>query len=822
MKRAIKLTLLFCIYFITISATAQNKPSITGKIKDGDNQSVIDAASVSLVKVADTSLVKTAITDKTGNFQFENVKGGTYMVIATSVGHKRTFSQPITVDRQPTTDIGTLQLVPDTKTLSEVKVVAKKPLIERKLDRTVMNVDASINNTGSTALELLETAPGVSVDKDGNVSLRGKDGVVIMIDGKPTYMTGQNLTNLLKSMPSSALEQIEIMTNPSAKYDASGNSGIINIKTKKNKLKGFNGTVTGNFGGWHGWRSSNSLNLNYRNNKVNLFGNYSFFSKHGYQELDINRKFRNSSKEVETIFDQYSIMQNTTDEHTIKIGMDYYASKKTTLGLVASSIINPSKNWGDNTTYLENGVGHIDSTNLSTNLQNDKMNNLGLNFNLRHTFDSTGKEITADLDYISYVQGADQLFVNDYYNPDGTIRKAENQLKGNLPSDIRIYSAKMDYSVPMKKNAKLEMGAKSSYVTTDNNAIYQTNISGAWAQDNGKTNHFLYNENINAGYINYNKQIKKWSFQAGLRVENTIAKGHQLGNSGGNNDSSFTQNYTDLFPTAFVSYEANKKNTYSFSYGRRIDRPSYQDLNPFYYFLDDYTYQVGNTNLRPQYTNSFELAHTYKGFLTTTLNYSKTKDMMAETFDQITAERKTFVSKGNIASRSDVSLSISAGLPITKFWSSNIYVSLNDTKYSGALYGSTLDVTSTIFMANISNQFKFNKGWSAELSGFYRTKGVEGELLMQPMGQISAGVQKMVLKNKGTVKFNMRDIFNTQIFHGNIQYKDIDATFMNDNSRRVASVSFTYRFGKPFKAPQKRKTGGADEELNRVKTNGGN
>ncbi|MEJ7675794.1 MAG: outer membrane beta-barrel family protein [Chitinophagaceae bacterium] len=254
------------------------------------------------------------------------------------------------------------------------------------------------------------------------------------------------------------------------------------------------------------------------------------------------------------------------------------------------------------------------------------------------------KEITADLDYRTYDQSTNQFFTNNYLNSDFSKRRNSSELNGDLPSKIKIYSAKIDYTMPLKKGAKFEAGAKSSYVNTDNDARYNNNTGNGWITDYGKTNQFLYKENINAAYLNYNKQFKKLGVQTGLRVENTIAKGHQLGNAQ-RPDSAFTRNYTDFFPTVYLSYQANKKNNFNLNFGRRIDRPSYQDLNPFYYFLDEYTYKVGNTLLKPQFTNSLEFSHTYKGFLTTTLNYSKTTDVFADVLDQINSERKTFVSQ---------------------------------------------------------------------------------------------------------------------------------------------------------------------------------
>ncbi|CAN5137914.1 outer membrane beta-barrel family protein [soil metagenome] len=800
---------------------AQTNNKISGVIKETTSAQTLSGVTVTLIKANDSSIVKIGVTDQQGSFTFENPKPGTYKIMSTAAGYSKSYSDAVAFVGADIS-LGTLGVQRETKTLKEVSVTSKKPLIERKIDRTILNVDASILNTGSTALEVLETAPGVTVDRDGKVSLKGKQGVTILLDGKPAYVTGQELTNLLKSMPSSMLDQIEIMTNPSAKYDASGNSGIINIKTKKNKMKGFNGSATLSYGQGIGARTNSSVNANYRTGKVNLFGNYSYGTRNSYEDLSIHRNFRNlSTQKLETIFDQESQMNHKGNSNSIKAGADYYMNKKTTLGIVLTGYFTGDKNTGTNTTLLKNGLDQIDSILYATNFHNEKMSNTGANFNFRHVFDSTGKEITADFDYLNFHQDADQFFTNKYLNGDGTERKAATQLKGGLPTGINIYSVKIDYSMPVGKKSKIEAGVKSSYVETDNNALYQNNTSTGWVTDDGKTNHFIYKENINAAYVNFNTEVKKWGFQTGLRLENTIASGKQLGNSS-RPDSSFKKNYTGLFPTVFISYNADKNNTLSINYGRRIDRPDYQDLNPFYYFLDEYTYQVGNTLLQPQYTHSIELSHTFKNFLTTTLNYGSTKGLFTEVFDQINSERKTFVTKKNIASRKDLGISVSVSAPLNKIWSTNVYTNLLKSDFSGELNGGNLNETGVVFTGNLSNQFKFKKGWSADLSGFYRTKGVEGQVIIDPMWQVSGGVQKQVLKNKGNVKFSVRDIFASQIFHGGIRYQDIDASFTSNGHRRIGTLSFTYKFGKPLKGQQpKRKTGGAGEEQGRIKIQNG-
>jgi iron complex outermembrane recepter protein len=326
--------------------------------------------------------------------------------------------------------------------------------------------------------------------------------------------------------------------------------------------------------------------------------------------------------------------------------------------------------------------------------------------------------------------------------------------------------------------------------------------------------------------VSFNKQLnKKWGVQAGLRFENTNLEGDQTDIDPNKKDSSFDRSYNGLFPTVYVSYNASKDNQFGVSFGRRIDRPSYEDLNPFMFFIDKYTYGAGNPFLKPQYSNNFEVTHIFKSFLTTTLNYSITKDLFNEVFTQEKLPNgengyATIVRQGNIGRRENAGIAVSVQLPVAKWLTTMVYTNYNYTKYSGTIEGQDFSIEAGNLMVNINNQFKFNKGWAAELSGWYRTSGPEGQILLDPFGQMSAGISKQVLKGKGTLKFNMRDIFFTQIPKGEINFENTEARFKNSRDTRVANITFTYRFGKPLKSINGRKKGGAGEELNRVKGGG--
>jgi iron complex outermembrane recepter protein len=742
--------------------------------------------------------------------------------MVTAVGHRKTYTPAFEINEtNPSIDLKTISLSVASKDLKAVTVTSTRPLVEQKIDRTVVNVEAAVTNIGANALEVLEKSPGIQVDKDGNISLKGKQGVIIMMDGRPTYLTGPELANMLRGMQATQIDQIEIMTNPPAKYDASGNSGVINIKTKKNKVKGFNGSITAGVAQGSYFRTNESLNMNYRNGKVNIFGTYSFGRANSYQQLDIFRRYKNVDKTTNAVFEQSSFMKRRNLNNNLKLGMDYYLGKRTTFGIVLSGFYNPSSNLGDNTSYLKNPGGQVDSIVQANSIIKEVWQNASINLNMRHQFDSTGREITIDVDRILYKASNDQRFVNTTYQANW-VKRYDEQLLGDLPANIDITSARIDYSIPMKKGTKVEMGLKSSWVVNDSKANYFEWL-GAWQPDWTKTNFFEYKENINAAYVSLNKQLnKKWGVQAGLRFENTNYKGFQYGNPT-QPDSTFENSYNSLFPTMYVSYAANKANQFGVSFGRRIDRPAYQDLNPFMFFIDKYTYGAGNPYIRPQYSNNVELTHIYKGALTTTLNYGITDNFITETFDQ---EQKpngengyaTIVRKGNLGRRQTAGIAVSTQVPVAKWLSTMVYTNYNYTKFTGVLYGEPLSIEATNLLVSVNNQFKFPKGWSGEISGWYRSPGLEGQIKLSGMGQLNVGASKQVMKGKGSVRLTIRDLLYTQVAKGDINFESTEARFRNLRDTRTVNVAFTYRFGKPLNGNGQKKKSSSAEEQNRVRT----
>jgi hypothetical protein len=433
------------------------------------------------------------------------------------------------------------------------------------------------------------------------------------------------------------------------------------------------------------------------------------------------------------------------------------------------------------------------------------------NLNFRTLLDKKGKELTSDIDFITYGSTNKQFMVNSYFDATGNAFIKADTLQGRLPQNIKVYSGRVDYLHPLKKNARFEAGIKSSIVRTDNNASYDSIQYGNIVHDFNRSNHFNYEENVNAAYVNLSTSLsKKISAQLGLRLENTNAKGNQL-----TTGEKFVRDYTQLFPTAYFQYKANDKNNFGLNFGRRIRRPNYESLNPFIRFIDRYTYSQGNPDLKPQFSNNIELTHTHANFLTTTLNYTATNDIIQQVIEQKGEE--AYARQANIASLKQFGIAISANKSMNKWWTNSININVFKNSYKGIVNNAYISLSTTSFILNGTQQFKLSETLSAELNGRYRNGWLEGVMRAKPVGFIGAGLSKQVMKNKGTLRLTARDIFHTQKFRGIVKYGNVDFNLQEVNDSQVVSIGFTYRFSKGKKiAPTKRTSGSANEEQERI------
>jgi len=699
-------------------------------------------------------------------------------------------------------------LKPKTTVLQQATVTGRTPPIEKKKDRTIINVDASPANTGSTVLEVLERSPGVTVDRNGGISLNGKPGVLIMIDDKPTYLNGDDLNNLLSSMNAAQVAKIELIANPPARYDAAGNAGIVNIKTKKNNNAGFNGSITTAYAQGVYPKSNNNLVVNYKKNKFNAFLNYSINDVKYLTNLYAYRKYYDQDKNVTAILQQPSYFTGTVVNNTAKTGFDYSPSKNTTVGLELTGMsIRRNGNNISHANWLD-PAGNIDSSVLTKTTPLNTFKNGAINLNARQTLAKT-TEVRLNLDYLHYRMLGKQDFDNQLQEAGGY----DSVFRSSIPTTIDIYTGKLDLETPVGKNITLQTGTKLSSSHTDNAATYEDWENQQWVIDETRSNHFVYQENIQAVYASIESKFHKISFQAGVRYEHTGYTANQFGNSL-QKDSTISRNYGSLFPSGYLSYAIDSLQSITFTVGRRLDRPAFQTLNPFLYIINKYTYDTGNPYLLPQYSWNFELTHQYGELLTTTLSYSRLTNYFSQIFLSDSTGTILFYTQGNVGTVNNYGVSESINAKPVRWWTLQLGAFFNHKQFRG-FNGNNYTSTVSQLTLNLDNQISFNKGYTAEVSGFYTTRARNDiQELLYPTGQASVAASKTVLNKKGTVKLSFRDIFYTNAMEGLTSFPDATEYFKMKRDSRVIALSFTYRFGKAFKVV--RHQDGATEEEERV------
>jgi iron complex outermembrane receptor protein len=812
-----KLSLGIVLLFVTILTQAQ-RGSVKVNIVN-DRQAALENATVEVVKAKDSSLVKAGITDKNGLAELENIRFGDYRLKVTMINYEVQYSSLFSLSAgQSIVTLPKIVLLPKTGQLSGVTVTAKKPFIQKLSDRIVVNVENSIVSAGSSAMDVLERSPGVNIDNNDVISLRGRSGVIIMIDGKPTAMSGADLANYLRGLPSAAIERIDIITNPSAKYDAAGNSGIIDIRMKKDQRLGANGTITAGYGQGVYAKTNAGTTFNYRNKKVNVFGNYNYAYRIGLNHLFLDRNFYtdNGVYNGGDLKDNYSKFK--FGSHTTRAGADFFPNKKTIIGFVVNVNFNHVARGSDNSSIVINDQKQQVSTFKSLATNKDHGNNIVGNVNLKHTFDSTGKEITTDVDHGEYNSASLTRNATSYYKLDGTSLQPNYILDGDQDGKLKFTTIKSDYTNPLKKGAKIEAGFKLSFVSSDNDAKFFDVSNGTPQNDVNKTNRFFYKENNNAGYVNFSKEFKKFDITIGLRGEQTNFKTHQM-----NGDIRFDSSYFQLFPSAFFNYKLKEDHTIGVSVSRRIDRPGYSQLNPFLFLIDVTTYATGSPGLLPQMTWSYEMSYTVKN-LSLTLGYSHSKNSQniaiakfRDVFPNIQSDDNVTVQIPiNLSSSDYFGLTVSAPIRINKWWNMINNANVYYQKYNGSLGMTKLNKGKPAADIRTNNTFTFKKGWTVELNASLNSGGQYGFMVTDPQWSLSTGVQKTILKSKGTLRFNVSDIFWTNLPKAVITYDNYIEKWHAVRETRVANVTFTYRFGNSKVQAARRRITGSEEERQRA------
>lgn len=792
----LSLSLMLCV-----SLQAQ----ISGKVLDTAG-TPLAGATLSLLHAKDSSQVKLAISETDGSWSFLPETQGKYLVKASFTGYGPSFSQPIEWFGEEN-HTKTFSLQPLATQLATAVIDTRKPLIDVKQDKIVVNVEGTLLSTGTDALDLLRKSPGVFIDKDDQINMNGKNGVQVFIDGKPSPLKGKDLANFLRSLQSSQISNIELITNPSAKYEAAGNAGIINIRLKKNMSLGLNGSVNAGYRIGKYGKFNSGFSLNYRNKRVNIFGNYDFDKDKNENQLMIQRFLKDS------IFLTPSVTTTENNRHNFKTGVDVFINKQNIIGAMVNGNLADGLFHSTGTTSIEKEFVKNQSTTL--NRSNTDRDNLSYNLNYQFS-GATGKSLTVNADFAEYHSRGIQS-QKTTAGPD--VNPYTRMFEIHSPSDIFITSGKVDWEQNLAKG-RLSAGIKSSFVHSDNDFRQYDLKSGSPLLDGQISNHFLYKEDIQAAYAIFNRRFKGFGFQAGLRAERTSSNGTSHGYDG-RADQIIKKAYTDLFPSASVTFNKNPMKQVSFSYSRRIDRPSYQQLNPFELRMDEYTIVKGNLNLKPQYTNNFGVSFLYRYKLSAALNYSHVNNMMAPLTDT-TDHNKLVVTTDNLASQDVVSLNLSYPFQYKKL---SLFTNVN-TSYSkydadfGA--GRHIHLDAIAFNAVVQGSLAMGKGWTAQLTSFYSAPTVyQGSFRAQSLWSVDLGIQRQFLQDKMSVKATLSDVFNSLHFVGKTNFAGQKTTIDSRWESRQFKINLSYRFGRKEIKPSRQRKAGLDEESNRVKSTGG-
>lgn len=696
-----------------------------------------------------------------------------------------------------------------TKKLDELVVKSKKPFIEMQVDKVVMNLQSDIVASSGNLFEVLQRAPGVSITNDENINMAGKEGVNVLIDGRPTQLSAKDLANYLKSTPALAVDKIEIIMNPSAKYDAQGNAGIINIRFKKNTVKGTNGSLSSTYTQSVHSNINFSGNINHRKGKWNWFANASARKWRQNTYGAINR-FVNSNG-VEKIFENTTVDQDPLKNLGYKAGADLYLNKKNTFGLLIKGNEHSSRLYTPGTTLIK--TNNITDSSLNT-VNDNRERTSQFSVNLNYKFEDTlGTEWNVDADYARFQKNTSGYVSTDLLNGQN-IKYGYTANDQTVLTGVHIYSIKTDLTKQLKKwNAKLEAGLKWNTVQTANDLDAFTWNVNQFKADTGRTNRFNYTETQYAAYASITKKIKKWEYQAGLRAEQTIIKGE-------NTDLKNTilrypdTAYLNLFPSAFIRYTVNDNNSLGLSFSRRINRPDYHDLNPFEYIYDNYSKERGNPYLLPEFSNTVELSYSYRGALNAGLGYSITNN----SFQQVSTLNGeiTTATQYNVGHENRLYLNLGLGMPVTKWWDSYINLSPHYKQFSGSISQGSLDNKAWGMGWYGSQSFSIPKKWKLQISSWGSIATRNAMTKTAWLGSVDAGVSKSILKDKLNFRLSATDIFNTQRWKQTVDFGNVHYNYLRKWESRTIRLQLTWKFGKTsFKARERES--GAQDEMNRVK-----
>lgn len=774
---------------------------ITGKVQSEDNVP-LPLATAYLMKANSTVVLKAAVTNEAGEYQFSDVAAGSYVVDAKMVGYIAGRSNIFEVGKSDYA-VATISLRSDNRKLEEVTVEGKRPLVESKPGKLILNVENSPIAAGNNALDIVQRAPGVSLDNNNNLQLMGQSGVAVTIDGRQTYMTGEQLLNFLKSTDGNQIKSVEVITSRSAKDDAEGAVGTINIVLKKNRMEGFNGTFNLTAGHGEKFRGNSSLSLNYKKNNTTLFGSYAYSDEKAYRKLEIDRVIQNSGEQK--YFAQKSALGEEERNHSYRFGIEQKTSSRNTLTVQFNGANNTEYNDNDSRTNIGRSFVDYDTVLVSESDFKELFDRYSANLNNEFRIDSNGRKLTVDLDWSKFKSSKRVNYLNQYADVGGKEAPAEAERSG-MPIGIDIYVAKLDYEHPLSKSSKLEMGTKYSNVKSDNDLLFEKLVDQGWVNDVSRTNHFVYKEQIAAAYLDYNNSIGKWSLKAGLRGEYTFSDGNSITMS-----KRVKRNYFELFPNANLSYSFNEKHILSLGYTRKVTRPNYRQLNPFDYYIDKLTFERGNPYLNPQFSNEFSLSYTLLQRYNLTLGINDVKDAIVESMGQDSVAGTTWVIRENLGRNLTSYLNLNIPVTVSKLWSMNNNITGIYFDFDGMIAGLPVNRKSFLVQAMSMHNLKMSKSLSANVNLRYFSPFKYNVYDLKSRWDMEVGMTK-TFKERSSLKLAVTDVFNTGNQNLSTNFGPFDSRIRQHQDRRVVRLTYTYKFGNLKNNYRKKDTSNEEKE----------
>jgi hypothetical protein len=802
MKRVLISMQLFFVSVISLVAVrAQDgNITITGVVLDSLTKQPLPYATVSLGKEQ-----KTTTTNNKGIFSFHKAGSASFQLQVDYIGYHSFLSKTITPSG-PVVTVDQIFLTLEKKPLHNITVNAIKPLIVLSPNGIMLNVSESIVSSGTNAFDILLNAPGVFADQNGSILVRGRS-VTVYLDGRLSNLSGEELKTMLSSMPSSGIDKIEIITNPSAKYDAGGGI-VINIRTNKNKSFGTNGSLTSFVGSGRFLRGGSGVNLNNRTRNVNVYGSYDY--QHNAQYFD-NSSTRYPGTAQTIIEKEYDVRYR--NNHSYKTGIDIDLSKRTSLGILARGFINFRDRNVENNSTNRNPVG-IDSFSTVNTHGYARFNSPSVNLYLKTQLDSVGTELTVNADYFYYQKQWADDFVTNYFTRVQPSYFPPTQLRDFSPANNSVKSLSVDYVKNIKK-WRMEAGVKTAFSKTDNDITWEYYAS-KWETDLTKTNRFIYTENIYAGYITFSGTIKKINLSMGLRAEHTYTSGRSTTLNQEN-----TRNFTNFFPNISAQYSKSTTSQFGLGYRKSIIRYGFDFVNPFIVYQSQYSYSQGNPALKPQINHTIDFSWSYKNRLNTTLTYLHGVGALAPIYKQIAGTNQLISSYDNLAGTDVVSLNISLTKSIKKWTTVNSLGGFNIRYNFDKTTGTTANnsVAASIY-ASSYNTIALPKNFTAEITLAYRSPVASGIFKTGVYFTNNMGIAKQLARGDATVRLNVSDIFNTQKTINKVAgYQNVNGEFVSKPESRFVNVSFSWRFGKKIvKASRNRRTG-IEEERGRMGSN---